>query len=131
MVRVHGGTPYALTLSPKQKVYTYARLNPTTAQNGLVLDWRTSRRAGAQPRSRSFSRALTLLRFARVQEPSAKPVVVSDTQDLHLHDVARDDETHQLVRPRPPPRHPLALARFALFPRLEIPSRPDPRPLFR
>jgi len=30
-------------------------------------------------------------------EPSAKPVVVSDTQDLHLHDVARDDETHQLV----------------------------------
>ena len=63
--------------------------------------WR-ARALTAEPWRNAENSRVRAPSFFRVQPTNANGVVVSDTQDLHLHDVARDDETHQLVGPRPP-----------------------------
>ena len=65
--------------------------------------WR-ARALTAEPWRNAENSRVRAPSFFRVQPTNANGVVVSDTQDLHLHDVARDDETHQLVRTRPMPR---------------------------
>ena len=61
--------------------------------------WR-ARALTAEPWRNAENSRVRAPSFFRVQPTNANGVVVSDTQDLHLHDVARDDETHQLVRAR-------------------------------